>query len=325
MLLLIVVLLFIAALTVAVRVVESKNAFGFALVVLAALIVGHHAAWKIARTEGVDQSHSLTRAAVAQEADDELADAEKSDKGTADKKPGKKGGRKKEADEQTSKEQEKADTTKGEEAAGDDIEISVDSEPGEVVIPPRPDWVEADPVLEGDVHVMSVPSGLHEFERECRRELDNQLEKAVAEYIDFYLGKVYGDQFKASTFVHYDLDYIKNHLVKETYNEVIQVSFGPMHQSHARLEFDKAFQADLDSHRDDIRQQWKQMQAVGRLLGAALGFGFVLVMLGIVFGYFRLDTATRGYYTGRLQFSAGVVILAVIVAGIMLARQIPWM
>jgi hypothetical protein len=45
-------------------------------------------------------------------------------------------------------------------------------------------------------------------------------------------------------------------------------------------------------------------------------------MLGVFFGFFRLDTATRGFYTGRLQFTAAAMILTVVVAGVWLARQI---
>jgi uncharacterized integral membrane protein len=62
-----------------------------------------------------------------------------------------------------------------------------------------------------------------------------------------------------------------------------------------------------------------------RLRGLALGFGAVLCLLSVVFGYFRLDTATRGYYTGRLQFLAATAILIVIVAGALLATRVMWM
>ena len=38
----------------------------------------------------------------------------------------------------------------------------------------------------------------------------------------------------------------------------------------------------------------------------------VLLVLGSVFGYLKLDTLTRGYYTRRLQFAAVIVILTVV-------------
>ena len=44
-----------------------------------------------------------------------------------------------------------------------------------------------------------------------------------------------------------------------------------------------------------------------------------------VFGYFRVDNATRGYYTGRLQFLSAAAILAIVGAGVFCARWIYWL
>jgi hypothetical protein len=44
-----------------------------------------------------------------------------------------------------------------------------------------------------------------------------------------------------------------------------------------------------------------------------------------MFGYFRVDNATRGYYTGRLQFLSAAAILAIVGAGVVLARWIHWL
>jgi hypothetical protein len=186
--------------------------------------------------------------------------------------------------------------------------------------------VESDPVRTGSVHAIAISSGPHEHERDCRRTLDEELKKAVDQYVDDYLGKVYADKLQASTFVNYDPGYIKQRLVRpeNIYHEVIQVSFGPMHQMHALLEFDDAFRKELEGRRSEIDEQWRGLLMLGRVTGTALAFGFVLALLGVVFGYFKLDTATRGYYTGRLQFSAAMVILTLIVAGVFLARQILW-
>ena len=56
-----------------------------------------------------------------------------------------------------------------------------------------------------------------------------------------------------------------------------------------------------------------------------LGAWPVLGFLGLVFGYLKLDTATRGYYTGRLQIGALAAVLSLAAAGVLLARWIPWM
>ena len=89
------------------------------------------------------------------------------------------------------------------------------------------------------------------------------------------------------------------------------MSFGPMYQMHALLEFGPEFRKELDGRRGDLERHAREMAIAFRLRGLALGFGAVLCLLTVVFGYFRLDTATRGYYTGRLQFLAATAILIV--------------
>jgi hypothetical protein len=197
-------------------------------------------------------------------------------------------------------------------------------ETGEVVIPPRPEWVEADEVRSGDVHTTAVSSGPHETQRECRNALDRELERAVCDYIDWYLGPTHDERFRASTLVRYDLDEIKRRLVPsgKIYHEVIRVSFGPMHQMHAELAFDQAFRRELDSRRSELERHWKEWIVRGRLLGTAVGFGVLLAVMGVFFGYFRLDTATRGFYTARLQWTAAAAILALLTAGVLLAGRI---
>ena len=98
-----------------------------------------------------------------------------------------------------------------------------------------------------------------------------------------------------------------------------------MYQTHALLEFGPAFRKELDSRRGELERYVRETATAYRLRGLALGFGAVLCLLSVVFGYFRLDTATRGYYTGRLQFLAATAILIVIVAGALLASRVMWM
>jgi hypothetical protein len=175
----------------------------------------------------------------------------------------------------------------------------------------RPDWVEAKPVLDGDVHSLAVKSDFHVREAECWRALDRELMMGTKAYIAEYLGSNH-----APLFFSYTLDEIKARFLRSdsVYHEVVEVSFGPMHQVHALLEFPADFRRDLDQH-------WAQVVAAGRLVktaGSALG---ILALVTIIFGYFRLDTATRGYYTRRLQFVAAAAILALIAAGVVFARS----
>ncbi len=299
MTLLIFVLLVVAALAVAVRIVQSRNTIGVALIGVVVLGAMAGMAWRFsdalplsgqAHAADADEANDETTEAVAEEA---TVSAPSSDVDAA---------------------------TTADDADDSDSRIEV-LESG-VLNPTPPDWVKSDDVLTGDTHLVVVTTGPHEKRSDCSRSLDEELTNAVNAYVDEYLGKVYGDTFEASTFVNYDLEYIRSQLKEEEYEGVGTYSFGDMHEMYVLLEFDSDFRADLDGRCDEIDEHWRKLAAAGRLTGTALAVGFILALLGVVFGYFRLDTATRGYYTGRLQFASAVVILTLIVVGVLLARHI---
>jgi hypothetical protein len=211
--------------------------------------------------------------------------------------------------------------------APDETAIPLGGDIGKAANPPRPAWVDRDPLQVGDAYQVSVSSGPQEKMGECSPALDEQLNRAVAAYIDEYLGSEAAGQCRVSDVIRYDLDYIKKHLVKRgsSFEEKLQMSFGPMYQMHALLEFGPAFRKELDGRRGDLERYAREVAIAFRLRGLALGFGAVLCLLAVVFGYLRLDAATRGYYTGRLQFLAATAILIVMVAGVLLASRVIWM
>jgi hypothetical protein len=187
-----------------------------------------------------------------------------------------------------------------------------------VIVPPgRPEWVNAEPKLSGKVHTVAVASGPYKREGDSRRALDEELVKATHEYIAEQLGRDL-----ATKFIRYDAKTIKRRFVKSdnlyhdeaTYSDPI----GPMHEYFALLEFDADFRRELD-------QKWNNVRATSRLTQTGLFAGAALLFLTSIFGYFRLDNATRGYYTGRLQFMTAAAILAIVGAGIFVARWIHWM
>jgi hypothetical protein len=89
-----------------------------------------------------------------------------------------------------------------------------------------------------------------------------------------------------------------------------------MSQVHAQLVFD-------DKFRDEVELRWSELRSRSRLAQTGLGAGVVLLLLGTMFSYFKLDTATKGYYTGRLQFVTAGTILALVAASVVLAKLIP--
>lgn len=202
--------------------------------------------------------------------------------------------------------------------------IPLEAELGKTPAPARPAWVDSEPARAGDVYRVAVSSGPQEKLGECRPALEQALNKAVAAYIDEYFGPSAAGQLRPSDVIVYDQGYIHKHLVKpgHTFEEKLKLSFGPMYQTHALLEFGPAFRGELDSRRGQLERYVRETATAYRLRGLALGFAAVLCLLGVVFSYFRLDTATRGYYTGRLQFLAATAILVVIVAGALLASRV---
>ena len=187
--------------------------------------------------------------------------------------------------------------------------------PDGVVIPAgRPEWVGRN-VTVGSEHSLAVCSGPYSSEAEAERALNNVLKSKTDEYIAEQLGSTLAPQL-----VGYDVQKIKRDLVRQenVYHEQIGVSIGPMHQVHALLEFGPDF-------RQEVTQQWTNWTAYYRLLQTGLIAAGALLFLGTVFSYFRLDTATRGYYTGRLQFMTAAAILAIVGSGAVLARWIYWL
>lgn len=198
--------------------------------------------------------------------------------------------------------------------SGDAIEIETPVE-GVIIPPGRPEWVEAPPMHVGEIHTTSVSSGPFARSQDCWRAFDDQIVQATDEYITEHLG-----QSLANHFIHYDAKTIRTRFLKpdNIYHEQIVVSIGPMHQVHGLLEFKPEFRSELD-------RRWAQVTRYSRLTQVGLGSFALLALLCVVFGYFRLDNATRGYYTGRLQFLTAAAILAIVGVGVIAARWVVWM
>jgi len=187
----------------------------------------------------------------------------------------------------------------------------------EVVVPPgRPEWVERIPVRKfqgtDETTVCSDPFSTREA---CLPALDEKIAVAVMDYIT----EVTGSKL-APNLLAYDLPSIKEHLVpRQNYYEetIVSPSVGPMHQIHARVQFDENF-------RREISDRWLQIRSAARLGQVGLAFIAILSVLATVAGFFRVDNASRGYYTGRLQWVAAGAILGLIVLGAFVARLIPW-
>jgi hypothetical protein len=180
--------------------------------------------------------------------------------------------------------------------------------------PNRPAWLESAPSFEGESVTVAVRAGPHQTVRDCEPDLEKEVKLAVSDFINDHLRAPH-----ASTLFRYSLNELRaRKIVREQFSEQLETSIGLMSQVHARLVFDRAFQDELDN-------QWAQIKSKSRLAQTGLGAGIVLLFLGTLFSFLKLDTATKGYYTGRLQFGAAATILALVAASVLLAKLIPWM
>ena len=182
------------------------------------------------------------------------------------------------------------------------------------ITPNRPAWLEAGPILEGEEYWVAVRGGPYRKLRDCENDLQKEIQLAVADYTNDYL-----DAPHASKFINYSVKDLRSRkVIQDQFSEQLETSIGLMNQVHARLAFNDQFREELDN-------RWAEIRSKSRLAQTGLGTGIVLLFLGTLFSYLKLDTATKGYYTGRLQFVASATILALVAASVLLMKWIPWM
>lgn len=163
--------------------------------------------------------------------------------------------------------------------------------------PPRPAWMDGPLGRVGNVYRTTVKVGPSFTRTECEQQLPEALRLAVRTYADHFLGEGKGQH------VNLDMSYIRNHIVRGEWEERRQTTFDTMITLHELLEFD-------GEANETIEANYKQSVVMGRLGYTAMGGGGILGLLTILYGYLKLDTLTRGYYTGRLRLTAATAILA---------------
>jgi len=164
---------------------------------------------------------------------------------------------------------------------------------------PRPNWMDEPQGKhgsDGTYHKIASVE-LYRSRAECEEALPAELRKVVSQYIDQFLG----DE-GAAELVALPVPDIHDHLIKEQWEEHTSDVLGPIVNLHTLLVFDGKANA-------DIKDRYQKARVTQRLASTGFGAGLLLGLLGTVFGYLKLDTLTRGYYSRRLQFAAGSVIL----------------
>ncbi|MFV2069595.1 MAG: hypothetical protein ACC645_21735 [Pirellulales bacterium] len=181
-----------------------------------------------------------------------------------------------------------------------------------------PTWVRTTPKLVGSVYRRTIVSDPFSTDRECQQQLDDEMMLITCQYIDDLLGlrprSGLRDEAQDMTRAHRRLAhmkitpaYLRQTICKDEYHETVDTpvnelagaDMGRMRRIHLLMEFDGDVRA-------DIKDRWREAELAGRLSTVGGGVALLIGCIAVVFGYLKLDTATKGYYTRRLQLAAGL-------------------
>ncbi|MGE0607307.1 MAG: hypothetical protein AB7O62_09455 [Pirellulales bacterium] len=163
---------------------------------------------------------------------------------------------------------------------------------------PRPAWVGQPASLQNGVYRLAVTVGpFHATDPKAQRELSEKISRTFAQYVEADRGPA------AAGHMLFSPGEIRHRFVKDSWYEPYQSptpSLQAMVYLHALLAIDDAARREIDSRFTDIMVAQRLKQAGGA--AAAL-----LLVLASLFGYLKLDTLTRGYYSGRLKVAAAAL------------------
>lgn len=202
-------------------------------------------------------------------------------------------------------------------AAGDDSTVA-ESVTRVLRAEDRPEWIDSPPASDPHLERVLVSSDPKVSREAALKSLDAKIRATLQQRIDQMVGVSY-----AHVYLPFDVEQVKSRLIRDgqqhRHDEIVQYSVGTMHEAHALLTID-------DAYRQEIHAQWNDVVASMRLFrtgGVAIG---VLALIFIVFSYLRLDTVTRGYYSGRLRMLGGLAILGIVVFAVYFFRyNLEWL
>ena len=174
-----------------------------------------------------------------------------------------------------------------------------------------PDWIlnPTESTTEFEYVVVSTDPMISPLDVE--KDLDRLMEQVVSERIDELIHKGAGEV------AGIDAETIRDNWLQDLYREPYDHDLTKMFRGYAQLKLDRDLYV-------VAKEKWSAHLKKQRLFQIALVAGSVLSVLAIVFSYFRVDNASQGLYTGRLQIFAIFLLLIVIAAAVNFGNQIDW-
>lgn len=171
--------------------------------------------------------------------------------------------------------------------------------------PKRPAWMDQPTGYRDGVDRTIATAGPYSTPQECYQKLNDAIREALRNHVGRFM------TLPAGVEIELPPDFIHKQIVRDEWLQQSEYSIGPMYNLHALLVFDSSVNQEID-------RRYRESHRAGRLAYTGAGAALLLGLIGTMFGYLKLDTLTRGYYTGRLRAAATAAILALAtVAGLL--------
>ena len=170
----------------------------------------------------------------------------------------------------------------------------------------NPAWADAPAQRVGDSYQIVFVVGPYTTRLECDQAMPAQLNRSVADYAELYLDD---ERARRATL---PASFLRDHVIKDQWEEIFESSVGEMVRVHTRLLFDGRTNTEL-------KASLRRAIIAERLWIAGGGLAAVLMVISGLFGALKFDHITGGSYRGRMKFILLFVGMAVI-----LWVWVPW-
>jgi hypothetical protein len=175
----------------------------------------------------------------------------------------------------------------------------------------RPSWVDNPPEqrvdAEGVFRLVGTTQALYATPQESQLAAD----EVVQELFDQYVRRVYGTEIVGKLRLPREINTSK--IVSWTEPQESPTTGMTMYETHVLLALDQ-------NDRHIIEERLQAIEIDRRVHLAGAGSLLVLGLIATLWGYLRLDTASRGYYSGRLKLGAAAAVALVAGAALHVAR-----